>query len=95
MLDLYHAMVHLSRAMLDAARRSDWTELVELGSQRDAIEAQLRTRAQDSAQPVLAIEAEKQLMAAILAANEQIAHLVEVHLASLPEPAAGGHAAAV
>lgn len=93
MLNLCNTMVRLSRAMLDAARLSDWTVLVELGRQRDEIEAQLRTRERDAAQPVLDIEGEKQLMAAVLAANEQIARLVDAHLASLPEPAGDGDAA--
>ena len=93
MLDHFHAMVRLSRQMLEAASRADWAQLVELGQQRDAIEAQLRTRERDAAQPVLDIEGEKQLMAAVLAANEQIARLVDSHLASLAEPSGDGDAA--
>lgn len=79
MLEHYHAMVRLSRQMLEAARGADWTKLVALGQQRDLVEAQLQgvpIPDADSTQGQL-------MVAALLAANEQIQQLVDAHLASL------------
>jgi hypothetical protein len=93
MLDHYHAMVRLSRQMLEAASRADWAQLVELGQQRDAVEAQLRAYQDGAPSPQLGGEQEQQLMAAVLEANAQIKLLVDKHLASLQEAAEGGDAA--
>lgn len=89
--DLYQAMVVLSRQMLEAARQADWPLLVDLGQQRDAIEAQLRARQEGAHHGATGAEQERQLVAVLLAANDQIQLLVESHLASLP--AADGGAA--
>jgi hypothetical protein len=94
MLDHYRAMVRLSRQMLEAAHRSDWQLLIELGQQRDAVEAQLHVRP-DGAQPAEAdSEQEKELVAALLAANDQIQLRVETHLANLQSLAGGSDAQA-
>jgi hypothetical protein len=50
-------MASLSRRMLAAARLADWPLLIELGQQRDAVEAQLHG------------ERAKQLVIAVLARN--------------------------
>jgi hypothetical protein len=94
MLPDYHTMVRLSRQMLEAARQSDWQLLVELGDQRDAVEARLHAAEAgieaDSAHAAIDSEQEKQLVEAILAANLQIKLLVDAHLASLQLPADAG-----
>jgi ABC-type uncharacterized transport system ATPase component len=84
MLEHYRAMASLSRQMLAAARQADWPLLIELGQQRDAVEEQLHGALHGEAGG----EQEQQLLAALLAANEQIKLLVDAHLASL-QPAAG------
>jgi hypothetical protein len=83
-LEHYQAMVRLSRQMLEAARQADWPLLVDLGQQRDAIEAQLRARQNGAPQAETGSEQERQLVAVLLAANDQIQLLVETQLASLP-----------
>jgi hypothetical protein len=87
MFEHYQEMVSLSRKMLEAARQSEWPLLIDLGQRRDAIEAQLRAlapQALDQAQG----EQEQQIVATLLAANDQIQSLVETHLVTLQ--AAGG-----
>jgi hypothetical protein len=79
MLEHYRAMASLSRRMLAAAQQADWPLLIELGQQRDAVEAQLRGALHGDAGGAQ----EQQLVGALLAANEQIRLLVEAHLASL------------
>lgn len=83
-LDHYRAMVHLSRQMLEAARLAEWALLVELGQQRDAVEAQLRARQDGAAHAQIDANEEKALVAVLLAANDQIELMVDTHLASLP-----------
>jgi MoxR-like ATPase len=94
MLADYHTMVRLSRQMLEAARCSDWELLVELGAQRDAVEARLRAAEAgaevDPAQAAIDSEQEKQMVEALIAANQQIKLLVDAHLASLQLPADAG-----
>lgn len=84
MLEQYQAMVSLSRRMLEAARLADWAQLIELGQERDAVEARLHAR-QDGVPPYGAAggEQEQELVSTLLAANEQIRLLVETQLASL------------
>jgi hypothetical protein len=84
MLKHYRAMVALSRQMLEAARLADWGQLVGLGEQRDEIQAQLQTGQQAGVVPDLDASQETELVAALLAANDQIQRLVEDHLATLP-----------
>jgi hypothetical protein len=79
MLELYRAMVGLSQQMLEAARVADWPLLIELGKQRDALEARLQGAPPGDAGG----EPAKQLMAAVLAANSQIQQMVETQLASV------------
>lgn len=91
MLDLYQAMVQLSRQMLEAARLAEWPLLVELGQQRDAVEAQLRARQDDPAHAPIDVDQEKALVAVLLAANDQIAQMVDTQLARLaPDPTPPG-----
>jgi hypothetical protein len=82
-LDLYQTMVRLSRQMLEAARQADWQLLVDLGEQRDAVEAQLHAGGADALPAGLDGEQEKQMVEALLAANQQIKLLVDTHLDSL------------
>jgi hypothetical protein len=90
MMDDYQTMVRLSRQMLDAARRSDWQLLVDLGAQRDDVEARLRAAETDAAHAAVDSAQEKQMVEALLAANQQIKLLVDAHLASLELPADAG-----
>lgn len=84
MLKHYRAMVALSRQMLEAARLAGWEQLVELGEQRDQIQAQLQAEQQAGVAPDLDADQETELVAVLLAANAQIQRLVEDHLATLP-----------
>jgi hypothetical protein len=86
MLDHYHTMVRLSRGMLEAARLADWPLLIDLGQQRDAVEAQLRARQHGVPAAAIDSEQEKALVAALLATNGQLQLLVETHLARLQSP---------
>jgi hypothetical protein len=86
MLNHYRTMVRLSRQMLAAAGDADWPMLVALGQQRDTVEAELRARQAGAPAAALDGDTERQLVAALLAANAQIQLLVETHLASLEAP---------
>lgn len=86
MLDRYQAMMHLSRQMLEAAHLAEWALLVELGQQRDAVEAQLRVRQDGAAHAEIDAKQERELVAVLLAANDQIELMVAIHLASLASP---------
>lgn len=83
----YQTMLRLSRQMLEAAGRADWQLLVDLGQQREAVEALLQAHDSAAAQAVPDGAQEKQMVEALLAANDQIKLLVATHLASLPAPA--------
>ncbi len=87
-LEHYQAMIVLSRQMLEAARVADWPRLIELGQQRDTVEARLPRAPHGD----VGRAEEQQLVAALLAANTLIEQMVETQLARLAEAAgdAGG-----
>jgi hypothetical protein len=87
MIELYQAMVRLSRQMLEAASRADWPLLIDLGQQRDAVETRLHALRDSAPDPVAGSEQEKGLVALLLTANQQIQSLVEAHLATMQAPA--------
>jgi hypothetical protein len=89
MLKHYRVMVALSRQMCEAARLASWEQLVELGQQRDQVQAQLQAEqqvARQNGRPAERAAAEEtELVAALLAANTEIQRLVDDHLATLPQ----------
>lgn len=77
MLECYERALALTRAMLDAARKGDWDELVRLESERSRLIDRIRAQDPDPGRDAGAAVRKRQVMTEMLQVDEQVQLLTQ------------------
>jgi hypothetical protein len=84
-LQLYERALAHTHAMLEAARRADWDELVRLEAQRSQVVDQIRLDDPDPASAPALVARKRQIMTEMLQADEQVQLLTQDWMHELRE----------
>jgi hypothetical protein len=84
-LSCYERALSLTHAMLEAARRSDWDELVRLEGERSRVVDQIRVEDPDPARDPDLVARKRSIMTEMLRADEQVQLLTQDWMHELRE----------
>jgi hypothetical protein len=76
-LPLYERALALTHAMLDAARKADWDQLVRLEGERSQVVDQIRRDEPDPARTPALVARKRELMTEMLHVDEQVQLLMQ------------------
>jgi flagellar protein FliT len=84
-LGLYERALSLTHAMLEAARKGNWDELVRLEAQRSQVVDQIRLDDPDPARTPALVARKRQIMTELLQADERVQLLTQDWMHELRE----------
>jgi hypothetical protein len=85
LMSTYERALGLSRAMLEAARKSDWDQLVALERERSQVIEDIRMRDPEPGRDNAQRERKRELIQAVMQCDEQIALLTQDWMHELRE----------